>query len=370
MFDSTNSGSTANRDGRVKLVPLTDTSEALAAALPALAPHDRIAVDTEADSLHCYFEKLCLIQISVPGTDLLIDPLAGMDLSPLWAAWSGKELLFHGADYDLRLLRRTNCPMPARIFDTMIAARLCGIEGFSYAALVERYVGLKIAKASQKANWASRPLSPQMLDYAANDTRHLSGIAEILQAELNRLGRATWFEQSCERAIRSAEADKEIDPEQLWRVPGSGHLRGRAAAIFRELWHWRDAEAQRLDKPSFHILHSDKLVEAAMKFDAGDHIEFRHLRGPRAQKFYEAAKRGLHLDEGRWPKIVRTPRQRPSKTQFDRFLELKKHRDHIAEQVKIDASLIAPKATLEGLAFRPAETLPTLLPWQRELLKV
>ena len=127
------------------------------------------------------------VDASAGATDLLIDPLANLDLSALWTAWSGKELLFHGADYDLRLLRRSGCPMPARIFDTMIAARLCGVEGFSYAALVERYFGLKIAKASQKANWASRPLSPQMLDYAVNDTRHLSGIAEILQAELNRL---------------------------------------------------------------------------------------------------------------------------------------------------------------------------------------
>lgn len=352
------------------MVPLTDTSEDLAAVLPVLAPHDRIAVDTEADSLHCYFEKLCLVQISVPGTDLLIDPLASMDLSALWAAWSGKELLFHGADYDLRLLRRTGCPMPSRIFDTMLAARLCGIDGFSYAALVERYVGLKIAKASQKANWASRPLSPQMLDYAVNDTRHLALIAGILQAELNRLSRTKWFEESCERAIRSSESDKEIDPEQLWRIPGSGHLRGRAAAIFRELWRWRDEEAKRLDKPSFHILHSDKLVEAAMKLDAGDHVEFRHLRGPRAQRFYEAAKCGLNTDEAQWPKVVRTPRQRPSKAQFDRFLELKKHRDHVASELQLDPSLVAAKATLEGLAFRPEETLPRLLPWQRALLKV
>jgi ribonuclease D len=352
------------------MVPLTDTSESLTAVLPVLAPHDRIAVDTEADSLHCYFEKLCLVQISVPGTDLLIDPLAKMDLSALWAAWSGKELLFHGADYDLRLLRRTGCPMPTRIFDTMLAARLCGIEGFSYAALVERYVGIKIAKASQKANWASRPLSPQMLDYAVNDTRHLALIAGILLAELNRLGRTKWFEESCERAIRSSEADKEIDPDQLWRIPGSGHLRGRAAAIFRELWRWRDEEAKRLDKPSFHILHSDKLVEAAMKLDAGEHVEFRHLRGPRAQRFYDAAKRGLNSDEAEWPKVIRTPRQRPSKAQFDRFLELKKHRDRIASELHLDPSLVAAKATLEGLAFRPDETLQKLLPWQRELLKV
>src|SRR5438309_3262985 len=109
MLDATHSHTAANREGRVKLVPLTGTNEALAATLPLLAPHDRIAVDTEADSLHCYFEKLCLIQISVPGSDLLIDPLAKMDLSPLWSAWAEKELLFHGADYDLRLLRRTGC---------------------------------------------------------------------------------------------------------------------------------------------------------------------------------------------------------------------------------------------------------------------
>lgn len=352
------------------MVPLTDTAEKFAALLPLLAPHGRIAVDTEADSLHCYFEKLCLIQISVPGADLLIDPLAGLDLTALWDSWAGKELLFHGADYDLRLLRRTGCPMPARIFDTMLAARLCGFAEFSYAALVERYVGMKIAKASQKANWAARPLSPLMLDYAVNDTRHLAMIADILKAELARLGRTAWFEQSCERAIRSSEADKQIDPEQLWRIPGSGHLRGRAAAIFRELWHWRDDEAKRLDKPTFHILHSDKLVEAAMQFDTGGNIEFRHLRGSRAQRFYEAAKRGLATPEAQWPKVVRTPRQRPSKAQFDRFLELKKQRDQIAEEVKLDPSLIAPKATLEGIAFRAPETLPKLLPWQRELLKL
>jgi ribonuclease D len=352
------------------MVPLTGTAEALAAVLPQLAPHDPIAVDTEADSLHCYFEKLCLIQISIPGADFLVDPLAGFDLAPLWESWSGKRLIFHGADYDLRLLRRSGCPMPNCIFDTMLAARLCGIESFSYAALAERYCGVTIAKASQKANWASRPLSQKMLEYAVNDTRHLFTIAGILEAELRRLGRMHWFEQSCERAIRSAESDKEIDPEQLWRIPGSGHLRGRAAAIFRELWHWRDSEAQRIDKPTFHILHSERLVEAALRVDAGEHIEFRHLRGSRAQRFQEAARRALKMEEKDWPKIARKPRQRPTQEQFARFLELKKHRDHVAEQVQLDPSLIAAKATLEGLAFRPEETLPKLLPWQRELLKL
>ena len=352
------------------MTPMTDTPEALAAVLPLLAPHDRIAVDTEADSLHCYFEKLCLIQITVGGTDLLIDPLAKMDLTPLWSAWAGKEILLHGADYDLRLLRRSGCPTPTRVFDTMLAARLSGVAEFSYAALVEKYFGVKIAKASQKANWAMRPLAPQMLDYAVNDTRHLAAIADILYAELERLGRVTWFRQSCERAIRSAEIDKEIDPDQLWRIAGSGHLRGRAAAIFRELWRWRDDEARRLDKPTFHIMHSEKLVDAAIDFDAGRQVEIRHLRGSRADRFFAASKRGLEMEEAQWPKVIRTPRNRPSQAQFDRFLELKKHRDQIATEVQLDPSLIAAKAVLEGLAFRPDEALPRLLPWQRELLKV
>ena len=360
------------RDGHspTQMVPLTDTASGLADALPAIAAQQRIAVDTEADSLHCYFEKLCLIQITVPGHDFLIDPLAGFDLTPLWESWSGKELIFHGADYDLRLLRRTGCPRPARIFDTMIAARLCGLKEFSYAALMEKYFQLPIAKASQKANWARRPLSPQMMEYAVNDTRHLAGLADILSAELDRQNRRVWFDQLCDRAIRSAEVDKEIDPDQLWRVPGSGHLRGRAAAIFRELWKWRDEEARRLDKPTFHICNSDLLVQAAVAFDEGETFEIRHLRGPREAKYFSAAQRGIELPESEWPKFVRAPRLRPTTAQLKRFDELKSLRDKAAAEHQLDPSLIAPKATLEGLAFRPEETQAKLLPWQRELMGI
>src|SRR5215211_7562990 len=121
------------------MTPLIDNADDLAAILPLLAAHPRIPIDTEADSLHCYFEKLCLIQISVPGHDLLIDPLAGFSLEPLFAAFAGKELIIHGADYDLRLLRRVGFAGPSRVFDTMIAARLCGIAEFSLAALIKKY---------------------------------------------------------------------------------------------------------------------------------------------------------------------------------------------------------------------------------------
>ena len=350
--------------------PFLDTADGLASALPHLAPHARIAVDTEADSLHCYFEKLCLIQISVPGYDCLIDPLAGFPLQPLFDACHGKEIILHGADYDLRLMRRVGYAGPTRVFDTMIGARLCGIPEFSLAALINKYFGLKVTKASQKANWARRPLSPQMADYAVNDTRHLHRIAEIIEAELRRLERWEWFEQSCERAIAASAVIKERDPDQAWRITGSNELRGRASAVLRGLWQWREDEAARVDKPTFHILHNEQLVGAAARFDQGAEVNFPHLQGSRRRRFFLAAETALALPESEWPQIIRKPRVRSSREDEARFHALKKKRDTVAAGLKLDPSLIAPKSVLENLANNFEETVAKMMPWQRESLGV
>src|SRR5256886_1769857 len=139
---------------------------------------DRVAVDTEADSLHCYREKLCLLQVSLPGRDYIVDPLADVDLAPLCTALERKEIVLHGADFDLRLLRRGLNFMPQRIFDTVIGARLLGIREFSLATLVKRYFDVELGKGSQKADWARGPLSARMLEYAMNDTHYLLRLAE------------------------------------------------------------------------------------------------------------------------------------------------------------------------------------------------
>ncbi len=350
--------------------PFLDTADALADALPLLAPHARIAVDTEADSLHCYFEKLCLIQISVPGYDCLIDPLVGFALDPLFAACDGKEIILHGADYDLRLMRRVGYAGPTRVFDTMIGARLCGIPEFSLAALIKKYFDVEVTKASQKANWARRPLSPQMADYAINDTRYLHRIAEIIEAELRRLGRWEWFEQSCERAIAQSAIIKDRDPEQSWRITGSNDLRGRASAVLRALWQWREDEAARVDKPTFHILHNEQLVIAAGRFDQGADVNFEHLQGGRRRRFYLAAENALALPESEWPQIIRKPRIRSSREDEARFHALKKKRDSVAAELKLDPSLIAPKSMLENLSNNFDETIAKMMPWQRERLGV
>ncbi len=348
--------------------PVIETAEALAAMLPKLEPHDRIPIDTEADSLHCYFEKLCLIQISVPGHDFLIDPLASLPLEPLFAAVAGKELAIHGADYDLRLLRRVGFAGPARVFDTMIAARLCGIPEFSLAALILKYFGVQLAKASQKANWARRPLPEQMTDYAIKDTHYLLEISSILEAELRRLDRWEWFQQSCERAIVSSTIVRERDPDQLWRITGSKDLRGRSSALLRALWTWRDAEAQAVDRPSFHILHNEQLVEAADRFDRGLEVDYAQLKGGRRARFFQAAREALALPESEWPQIVRKPRPRTTREEEIRFKQLKTKRDEVAAALQLDPSLIAPKLMLENLAANFEETAGRMMPWQRAIL--
>ncbi len=343
------------------------TPAALDEFLECLAPHDRVAVDTEADSLHCYFEKLCLIQISLPEQHVLIDPLAGFSLEPLYQALKNKEMVLQGADFDLRLLRRAGGMEAERVFDTMIAARLTGKLEFSLAALVAHYFGVTLAKASQKENWAKRPLTEKMTAYAMNDTRYLLALAEKLERELRELSRWEWFVQSCARAVQTSRITRERDTENLWRISGSVELRGRASALLRALWTWREEEAKAVDRPPFHILRNEELIDAARSLDAGGSVFFRHFSTGRSKRFSAAAEAALALPEGEWPVLVRRARTRPTPEEEKRFLELKTKRDAAAAGLKLDPSLIAPKATLEALAADPTAA-DRLLPWQREIL--
>jgi ribonuclease D len=350
--------------------PMIQTAEELHQTAELLRGHERIAVDTEADSLHCYFDKLCLMQITVPGRNLLVDPLADLSLEPLFSAFEGKTLIIHSADYDLRLMRRLGYAGPTRLFDTMIAARLCGALEFGLAALLHSHFGIVLAKASQKANWALRPLPREMLEYAINDTAHLLNLADIQESRLRELGRWEWFEQSCERAIRSAFTQKEKDPDTLWRISGYSDLTPRGTAILRALWTWRDQEAQAVDRPAFHILNNDLLLEFSRLLDQGHPVDPRHLRGPRRERFFAAAQTARGLEESEWPKIIRKPRLRTTPQQDALFKELKKIRDEAAQKLQLDPTLIAPKATLEQLSRKESAAYENLLPWQSELLKL
>src|SRR5437667_6178535 len=228
---------------------MIDTEQKLTGFLPTLHAATWVAVDTEADSLHAYPEKVCLIQISTVAGDALIDPLARLSLDPLLDALSGHQLIMHGADYDLRLLRKHHEFVPSSIFDTMLAARLLGLRQFSLGSLVEAYLGVKLEKGAQKANWALRPLTERMERYARNDTHYLRPLEEKLKPELDAKGRIAWHQESCARLIVDSTRERHADMDAVWRIKGS-HLLGRPAlAILRELWRWRETEAVRANRP-------------------------------------------------------------------------------------------------------------------------
>jgi ribonuclease D len=349
---------------------MIQTDSQLEEFLPQLERIDRIAVDTEADSLHCYYEKLCLVQLSLGGNDYLIDPLAGFDLAPLAQALTPKEIVLQGADFDLRLLRRSMNFVATRVFDTVIAARLLGIREFSLAALVERFFGIVLTKGSQKANWAQRPLPRHMAEYAMNDTRYLLPLAEKLETDLRERGRLEWFRQSCQRALEQTSVVRVRDEDEAWRISGSGKMDGRTSAILRELWLWREKEAQAADRPAFHVLQNRLLIEAAQAFAAGKAPDFRHFSTRRRQAFRDAAEKALLLPESAWPVRRRRMGTRPT-PQTEKAAEvLRRRRDAVADEHGLEASFIAPRGALDAVAADESRSTTLLVPWQRSLLEL
>lgn len=336
--------------------------------LPLIERNGRVAADTEADSLHCYCEKLCLVQISLPEGDFLVDPLAENDLCALAELLAWKEIILHGADYDLRLLRRAWNFQAQHLFDSALAARLLGEKQFSYATLVEKFFGVQLAKGSQKANWALRPLSPRMESYARNDTHYLLPLAEKLEADLKGCGRWEWFQQSCARAIELAATDRDRTEEEAWRIRGSGLIRGRAAAILRELWNWRDQEARQFDRPPFHVLRNEQLLQSAEDAAAGKAVNYPHFSERRRRSFRAALEKALALPEEDWPQFIRKRADRPTREMEDAAQQMREKRDQAAHALGLEPSFLAPRGTIDAIAAEPARAKQSLAPWQRELL--
>jgi ribonuclease D len=338
---------------------------------------NRVALDTEADSLHSYREKLCLLQFSVPSaeatcreTDFIVDPLSNLDLDPLRHALEPREIVLHAADYDLRMLRRGLNFTASRIFDTVIAARLLGIREFSLGALVKRFFGVELHKHSQKANWGLRPLPPRMLKYAVDDVHYLLPLVAKLEEELERVHRRDWFRQSCGRAIELAAAERERIQDEIWRIAGAGALEPNTGAVLRALWQWREAEAEIADRPPFHILQNRELLKAAESFTLRQVPDYKHFSARRRQTFREAAKIALQSSQSEWPVMRRRFGSRPTAEMRRRADQLRERRDKSAGQLELEPSFIASRGALEAIAADPARATALLVPWQRELIGV
>lgn len=330
-----------------------------------------VAIDTEADSLHAYPEKICLIQVSLPGTDDVIDPLSGICIEPFLKSLAGHELIMHGSDYDLRLFRKHYNFIPGTVFDTMIAARLIGLTQFGLTHLVEQFLGIKLDKGPQKADWAMRPLTERMEIYARNDTHYLRPLSDCLIKALESKGRMEWLRESCARLVAECSELRQPDPDVVWRIKGSNKLAPHAMAVLRSLWRWRETEAVEVNKPPYFILSHETLIELSDRA-AGGH-PYGGAIPPRAstrrrEAIIHAVEEGLKTPSGEFPKPLRFENRRLSETEKRKVEELQKRRDIRAKELEIDPTLIASRAALIELATNPETTLAAMMKWQRELM--
>lgn len=331
-----------------------------------------VAIDTEADSLHAYPEKLCLVQVCTEFGARLIDPLNGVPLDELCAALSRHELILHGGDYDLRLLYKHAKFVPSRVFDTMLAARLLGHRKFGLVHLLEQYLGITLEKGPQKANWAKRPLTERMERYALNDVQYLRPLADKLRAELGQKGRLAWLEETCARLVAECARPNSVNTDFAWRVKGSARLTRRGLAVLRELWHWREKEALAASKPPYFILSHELMIEIAATAASNPHRVDRLIPGNfsyrRRNALSKAIERGLTLPPEQCPEPFQHKLNPLNDADRHRFEQLKRRRDARATQLGIDPALIASKQLLIRLAQNWHGNVHLLMSWQRELL--
>jgi ribonuclease D len=354
-----------------------DRQQPFEAMIERIGAEPRIAVDTEADSLHSYFDKVCLIQISVPGEDYIVDPLAKIDIAKFGDVLANANItkILHGADYDLRILNRDFGFTVANLIDTMVSAQLLGYEAFGLAALLERHFGLKIDKAHQRADWAMRPLPRDMLDYAANDTRHLAALADKLLGEIDALGRRAWVAEEMARleAIRYRENDDDTEPFR--RLKTLGGLDRRTLAVVRALYDWRDALARNADRPPFKIIGNDALLEIARE-KPKSREELAKLktvssyhRGRYGNDILRTVREAMALPEDELPEKVESKPWLRDKVLEARVNRLKHVRDAVAAELKVDGSVLAPRHVLTAIATTgDVDQAPAMREWQKRLL--
>ena len=367
--------------GSVHTALYFDTSDAVDGFLASIGAARILALDTEGASFHRYVDRIYLLQLSTREQTAILDPLPIGTPRRLGAMLEDPnvEIVFHDADYDLRLLQRDYGWRVRNIFDTRIAAQLVGIRAFGLAALLEQFFGLRLDKKHQRADWSLRPLTPGMLDYAAQDTMHLLGLRDRLHEELDRKGRLAWADEefSVLERIRVAADD---DGEAFLRIKGARDLDRRGLAVLRELVAWRDGLARRLDKATFRVVGNDQLLEAAARRPTAI-AELTSIKGmprgildSRGQEVLAAIQRGAEVPENALPRFPKPPRWNRDPDFDQRAAALKEPRDAAARRLDMDPGVLCSRDRLEAVArknpktMEELESIDELRRWQVRLL--
>ncbi len=349
-----------------------------------------IAVDTEADSLFHFREKICLIQLAGGNATAVVDPLNIEDFGAMKSLFENPSVVkvLHGADYDVRSLYRDFGIRIDNLFDTELAGRFLGIAHTGLEAMLRQYLDVQLDKKFQKKDWSQRPLPPEMVTYAAEDVNHLVELAGILMRELEEKGRLSWVRYECGLLSRVTPACTDDQPLFL-RVKGAGRLPPRALAVLEALLQLRNRLAAERDRPVFKIISNRALfqlaesqpesLEALQKTGALSRLQVKRY----GRAVLEAVSAARRLPRGRLPSYPR--RKGPpslSNSASLRAKALKKWREEKAAQLGIlDVSRLLSKTAIAALAAADPRSaaqladIEDLHPWQAqefgdELLRV
>ena len=336
-----------------------------------------IAIDTEGASFHRFIDRIYLLQISTRERSAIIDPLPiGMPkgLGEILQD-PDVEVVFHDADYDLRLLHQDYGWHVNHIFDTRIAAQLLGIKAFGLAALLEQFFEVKLDKKHQRADWSLRPLTQGMLDYAAQDTKYLLDLRDQLKSRLEKLGRWEWAQEEFER-LEGTKWEEDDSSLSFLRIKGARDLTRRELALLRELVPWRDSVAKEVDRATFRVMGNEVLLDIARKAPRTVK-ELSGLKGmPRgildrgAHAILAAVERGLEVADEHLPRFPRSPKWEREDDFDSRVSKLKSVRDAAAARLNLDPGVLCSRERLEAIARKkPSHTgdledVPGLRKWQ------
>jgi ribonuclease D len=347
-----------------------------------LSAGTRVALDTEAASFHRYVDRVYLIQLSSDRETALVDPLAIAHPGPIGRllADGAIEVIFHDADYDLRMLDRDYGFHARRIWDTRVAAQLAGEQSFGLSALLERFFGIRLSKKLQRADWSARPLTDEMIAYAAADTAYLPALRDLLADRLRALNRLHWAEEEFLRLEQVRWNDRANGPDAFLDLKGAKLLKPLQLAVLRAVWSWRAQTAKAQDRAPFRILANELLVALA-RLGPQTAAAFAAVPGMPASiarrhgdELLAAIAQGLATPEAEWPRVARRPRAHPDPEAEARFRRLRDLRAARAPAVGLDPGLVCANGVLQEIARAaprvPGEldAIPELRRWQREVL--
>lgn len=362
-----------------------DTPEQAREAERAAGAAGSVAVDCEAAGYHRYSDRLCLVQVSTPSRTFVLDPLA-VDLTPHLRVLEdpGRRVLMHGAAYDLRLLRRDLDIRVSGLADTQVAAELLGEPAVGLQALLEKYLGVKVSKRFQKADWARRPLSREMVEYAAGDTRYLHRLEKLLAERLRGLGRTSWAEEENAWLVRNASSPEQPGPpaDPVTRFKAARHLGPRDVTALRAVIAWRDEVARERDRAPFRVASDAALMEVVVRKPAsvGQLGRVRGMpaglaanRGNALLRALERVERLSASELSPYPRR-RGTRARPSPEEEAAFERLKAARNRVAAELALDRGRVMANSVLRAIAAANPRSLAALASvadvrvWQTEVL--